>query len=153
MTIITVNKQEPHGELFKLVRGSSYTREVGFFRKRWQTRIMYTFTNLVKKGSFGNVYISRLTEDEIRETCESLGFEFSNYQKPHVYADEKNAKNLERLCKTLEMQNHEKIRKCDERHAKQNELQRIVDEIEQKNLEKMSLKDVYCGRHELKEEP
>jgi hypothetical protein len=133
-------------DIFKLVRGGSYTREVGFFRKRWQTDVTYTFTNLTTTSRGSLIYLSLLTEEEIRHTCERLGFELSTYNKPHIYANEKNAHNLERLCKTLAVQNHEKIRERDERYTKREEMQKIVDEIEQKNLAAMPLKDVYCGK-------
>jgi hypothetical protein len=136
-------------DIFKLERSGSYTREVGWWiLRRWQTDVTYTFNHLTYSGHLGKIYNSELTEDEIRKTCNTLGFEFSDHRNPHIFVNDKNMHNLEYLCKTLTRLNLAKQQNSKSRCLKQEDDQKIVDEIEQKNIAAMQLKDVYCSREE-----
>ena len=134
-------------DIFKLERGWSHTHEVGrLFWKRWQTDVTYTFVNLTYQGHLGKMYYSDLTENEIRKICDKLGFEFSDYRKPHIYVNDKNVHNLENLCKNLVRLNIEKQNEYKVLCIKNDEEIKLINEIEQKNIAAMQLKDVYCGK-------
>lgn len=72
--------------------------------------------------------------------------EFSDYQKPHIYVNDKNVHKLENLCKNLVRLNIEKQNEHKWLCVKNDEEIKLINEIEQKNIAAMQLKDVYCSK-------